>query len=130
MGVVVKGLKYVTNTSKVRAHIKYIGFRSNELAVEEARKEYGLDNTRFFSKDENNADYKQFLERIENHKALQHPKSVKMHKMVFSLKQEDYKNYLCDFFYCGVFYLLNLQVCPVNKRSRHNPPFWKRRTDL
>ena len=96
MGVVVKGLKYVTSMSKVKAHIKYIGFRSNELAVAKAREEYGLDNTRFFSKSENNADYKQFIERIENHKALQHPKSVKMHKMVFSLKQEDYKNYLLD----------------------------------
>ena len=96
MGVVVKGLKYVTSMSKVKAHIKYIGFRSNELAVAKAREEYNLDNTRFFSESENNADYKQFIERIENHKALQHPKSVKMHKMVFSLKQEDYKNYLLD----------------------------------
>ena len=85
MGVVVKGLKYVTQISKVKAHIKYIGFRSNELAVIKAREEYGLDNTRFFSKDENNADYKQFVERIENHKALRHPKSVKAHKMVFLL---------------------------------------------
>ena len=96
MGVIVKGLKYVTQTSKVKAHIKYIGFRSNELAVTKAIKEYGLDNTRFFSKNENNTDYKKFIERVENHKALQHPKSVKIHKMIFSLKQEDYKNYLMD----------------------------------
>ena len=66
------------------------------MATSQAREEYGLDNTKFFSKDSNNADYKAFIDRIENHKALKHSKSVKMHKMVFSLKQEDYKNYLLD----------------------------------
>ena len=96
MGVVVKGLKYVQKMEHVKGHLKYIGFRSNELATSQAREEYGLDNTKFFSKDSNNADYKAFIDRIENHKALQHSKSVKMHKMVFSLKQEDYKNYLLD----------------------------------
>ena len=96
MGVVVKGLKYVQKMEHVKGHLKYIGFRSNELATSQAREEYGLDNTKFFSKDSNNADYKAFIDRIENHKALQHSKSVKMHKMVFSLKQEDYKNYLTD----------------------------------
>ncbi|MBP3906009.1 MAG: hypothetical protein J6D47_21150 [Peptostreptococcaceae bacterium] len=96
MGVVVKGLKYVQKIEHVKGHLKYIGFRSNELATSQAREEYGLDNTKFFSKDSNNADYKAFIDRIENHKALKHSKSVKMHKMVFSLKQEDYKNYLLD----------------------------------
>lgn len=96
MGVVVKGLKYVQKIDHVKGHLKYIGFRSNELATSQAREEYGLDNTKFFSKDSNNADYKAFIDRIENHKALKHSKSVKMHKMVFSLKQEDYKNYLLD----------------------------------
>ena len=96
MGVVVKGLKYVQKIDHVKGHLKYIGFRSNELATSQAREEYGLDNTKFFSKDSNNADYKAFIDRIENHKALKHSKSVKMHKMVFSLKQEDYKNYLAD----------------------------------
>lgn len=96
MGVVVKGLKYVQKIDHVKGHLKYIGFRSNELATSQAREEYGLDNTRFFSKDSNNADYRAFIDRIENHKALKHSKSVKMHKMVFSLKQEDYKNYLSD----------------------------------
>ena len=96
MGVVVKGLKYVQDIKHVKGHLKYIGFRSNELATSQAREEYGLDNTKFFSKDSNNADYKAFIDRIENHKALKHSKSVKMHKMVFSLKQEDYKNYLLD----------------------------------
>lgn len=96
MGVVVKGLKYVQKIDHVKGHLKYIGFRSNELATSQAREEYGLDNTKFFSKDSNNADYKAFIDRIENHNALKHSKSVKMHKMVFSLKQEDYKNYLLD----------------------------------
>ena len=96
MGVVVKGLKYVQKIEHVKGYLKYIGFRSNELATSQAREEYGLDNTKFFSKDSNNADYKAFIDRIENHKALKHSKSVKMHKMVFSLKQEDYKNYLLD----------------------------------
>lgn len=96
MGVVVKGLKYVQKIEHVKGHLKYIGFRSNELADSQAREEYGLDNTKFFSKDSNNADYKAFIDRIENHKALKYSKSVKMHKMVFSLKQEDYKNYLSD----------------------------------
>ena len=96
MGVVVKGLKYVQKIDHVKGHLKYIGFRSNELATSQAREEYGLDNTKFFSKDSNNADYKAFIDRIENHKALKHSKSVKMHEMVFSLKQEDYKNYLLD----------------------------------
>lgn len=96
MGVIVKGLRYVQKIEHVKGHLKYIGFRSNELANSKAREEYGLDNTKFFSKDTNNADYKAFISRIENHKALKHSKSVKMHKMIFSLKQEDFKNYLSD----------------------------------
>lgn len=96
MGVVVKGLRYVQKIEHVKGHLKYIGFRSNELATHQAREEYGLDNTKFFSKESNNADYKAFIERIETHKALKHHKSVKMHKMVFSLKQEDLKNYITD----------------------------------
>lgn len=96
MGVVVKGLRYAQNMAHVQRNIKYIGFRSNELATERVREELGLDKTRFFSKDSNNADYKAFIKRIETHKALRHPKSVKMHKLVFSLKEEDFKNYIQD----------------------------------
>lgn len=96
MGVVVKGLKYVSNMGEVKAHIKYIGFRSDEVAKKDALKEYGLDNADFFSASRDNEDYKGFINRIEKHNALKHSKSVKMQKIVFSLKQEDFRNYLLD----------------------------------
>lgn len=96
MGVVVKGLKHVNDMGRVKAHVKYIGFRSDELATKRAINEYGLDNANFFSAERDNSDYKSFISRIANHKALQHQKAVKMHKLVFSLKQEDFKNYLLD----------------------------------
>lgn len=96
MGVVVKCLKHEQNMAKVSKHIKYIGFRSNELATDKAYGELGVDKTKFFSQDANNADYKDFIKRVETHKALQHSKSVKIQKLVFSLKEEDLKNYIQD----------------------------------
>ena len=46
MGVVVKGLKYVQKIDHVKGHLKYIGFRSNELATSQAREEYCIKDER------------------------------------------------------------------------------------
>lgn len=73
----------VKNIKKVNAHLKYVGFRSREQGEEKS----------FFSEHSDKADYKAFLQRIESHKALKHSNSVKAHKIVFSLREGDYKEY-------------------------------------
>lgn len=84
MGVFVKKTGSINNTSKIKAHIKYIGFRSRE--VDEKTKG-------FFDRNNNGVNYKEFLDRVKNDKALQHPKSVKAQKLIFSLRENDYANY-------------------------------------
>lgn len=71
------------DVSKIKSHAKYVGFRSNERG----------DSKGFFDKNTDKADYKEFIKRIENNPALQHSKSIKAHKMLFALKQEDYEIY-------------------------------------
>lgn len=94
MGVIVKGTGYTNQISKVIGHLKYIGFRSDEIAEKKVREELGLDKGRFFTKDKNSEDYKVFLKDIETDKRLKHSKSIKAHKLVFSLKEVDFDNYL------------------------------------
>src|SRR5690554_4904341 len=73
------GLKSIT---KVKAHVKYVGFRSQE------REEKG-----FFGRDDDRVNYNDFLKRIENNPALKHTESIKAHKLIFALKEEEYKAY-------------------------------------
>jgi hypothetical protein len=83
--VVVKNLRGLNQVKQVKEHLKYIGFRSQELYKE---KHLG-----FFSKDEENSNMKEFLNRIDKNEALQHPKSIKARKLVFSLKEWHYDLY-------------------------------------
>lgn len=87
MGVIVKKTGQLSKVSDLKAHIKYIGFRSQEIDKE-------LKDGRFFNDKFDNVNYKGFLKEIESNKALQHPKSIKGHKFVFSLNQRDYEAYL------------------------------------
>lgn len=87
MGVIVKKTGQLSKVSDLKAHIKYIGFRSQEIDKE-------LKDGRFFNDKFDNVNYKSFLSGIENNKALKHPKSVKGHKLVFSLNQREYEAYL------------------------------------
>lgn len=87
MGVIVKKTGQLSKVSDLKAHIKYIGFRSQEIDKE-------LKDGRFFNDKFDNVNYKGFLKGIENNKALQHPKSIKGHKFVFSLNQREYEAYL------------------------------------
>ncbi|MGD9678942.1 MAG: hypothetical protein AB7V16_11430 [Vulcanibacillus sp.] len=80
--LLVKHLGALKDIGKVEAHVKYIGFRSEEIH------EKG-----FFDRVSDHADYKSFLERISNNQALQHSESIKAHKLVFSLRREDYNAY-------------------------------------
>lgn len=86
MGVVfIKRTFGLKNISQVKAHAKYIGFRSRELPEEEKG---------FFDKDNDKfADYKKFIKRIESNRAIRHPNAVKAHKLIFSLKEVDYNAY-------------------------------------
>lgn len=84
MGVFAKSTGYTKNFKTIKNHLKYIGFRSIE------KEEKGA----FFDRDNNKVDYKDFYKRLEENKALKHPNSVKAHKMVFSLREEDYNSYL------------------------------------
>lgn len=74
----------VTDTKTVKHHLKYIGFRSREIVPGQER---------FFSGTEDRADWRKFYEGVEKHKALQHSNTVKIHKLVFSLKEQDYAAY-------------------------------------
>lgn len=81
--IVVKHLGAVKDIGSVEAHAKYIGFRSRDKQEDKG----------FFGRDENYANYQDFLNRITEHKALRHSKSNKAHKMIISLKQVDYDAY-------------------------------------
>lgn len=81
--VFIKNTRALNKINQVEAHAKYVGFRSKEIS------EKG-----FFGRDSNKVDYKEFVKRIEKHPALQHSKSIKAHKLIFSLKEVDYNAYL------------------------------------
>ena len=81
--VVVKHLGTIKDIGSVEAHAKYVGFRSRDKQEDKG----------FFGREENHADYKDFLNRITEHKALRHSKANKAHKMIISLKQVDYDAY-------------------------------------
>ena len=69
--------------SRLVSHLKYIGFRSRELS------EKG-----FFDRASDNTDYRKFVKRIMDNKALRHPLCIKAHKLMFALHANDYKAYL------------------------------------
>lgn len=71
------------NLKNAIAHIKYVGFRSREVG----------DKKGFFSEKSENADYKAFIRRIEDNKALQHSNTVKIQKIVIALQKEEYDIY-------------------------------------
>lgn len=84
MGVFIKKTGSIKTIKQLVAHSKYIGFRSREIE----------DNSKgFFGRDNNYEDYKKFIKRIQNNKAIKHPNSIKAHKLVFSLKGVDYGAY-------------------------------------
>lgn len=74
----------VRKISQVIAHLKYIGFRSRERYE---------DDKGFFNQSTDMADWRKFVEGVKNHKALQHHSTVKIHKMIFSLREKDYAEY-------------------------------------
>lgn len=76
---ITRGLQQIEH---VVAHVKYVGFRSREAG------EKG-----FFSRDEDRADYKAFVDRVKQHPALRHSKTIKVRKMIFSLREKDYQAY-------------------------------------
>lgn len=86
MGVIIKGTGYTNQVSKVIGHLKYIGFRSNEIAEQKVREDLNLEKGKFFTKNKNSENYKSFIKDIENDKRLKHSKSIKAHKLVFSLR--------------------------------------------
>lgn len=95
MSVVVKHTGYISKgISQLKAHVKYIGFRSDEMLTKEIKEDLNLEKGRFFNDKKNSVDYREFIKRIESNKALKHQKSVKAHKFVFSLKEKDLDNYL------------------------------------
>lgn len=75
----------IKNIEELAGHLKYIGFRSQELSEEQHKG--------FFGRDNDHVNYKAFIARVKNNKALKHPRCVKAHKLVFSLRQTDYEAY-------------------------------------
>ncbi len=77
----VKWTGVLKSVKDVKAHAKYVGFRSQEL------NEKG-----FFTKDHDQYHaYQNFIDRIKDNPALQHSKSAKAHKLIFSMKDKDYE---------------------------------------
>jgi hypothetical protein len=83
--VVIKGFRGLQTIKQLKAHAKYVGENSKQLADHE--------KGAFFSRDEDKADIKQFIKRVEKHPSLQHSLSIKVQKMVLSLTEEDYEAY-------------------------------------
>ncbi|SFV03631.1 hypothetical protein [Alicyclobacillus macrosporangiidus] len=76
-------VRYKKTMDRVRANVKYIGFRAREQEEEER----GFFNAKL----DHGADYRTFLSQIEHHPALQHPSAVKAHTMILSLRETDYR---------------------------------------
>jgi hypothetical protein len=75
-------VRHTNSIEKARVMALYIGFRARERAEHERG---------FFNEHvDHGADYKRHLREIENHPALQHSKTVKVHTMILSLRQGDY----------------------------------------
>ncbi|QSO50133.1 relaxase/mobilization nuclease domain-containing protein [Alicyclobacillus mengziensis] len=82
--VVVKH-RYKQDIGQVRAHLKYIGFRARELGEEKG----------FFNDHQDKgADYETFLNKIEQHQALQHSATVKLHSLIISMRGEDMRAFI------------------------------------
>lgn len=73
----------VTELNKLKAHLKYIGYRSKEVG----------DKKGHFDKTLERVDYKDFYKRVIENKALQHSNTVKAQKLMFALPKEDYAAY-------------------------------------
>lgn len=74
----------VRDFKTVKEHLKYIGFRSREIV---------LGQERFFTGTKDRADWRDFYEGVANHRALQHSDTIKIHKVIFSLRDIDYEAY-------------------------------------
>lgn len=84
------GSKNENASRKVLSHLQYIGFRSRELDHESDT--YGV-----FNKEHDHASIDEFYELIKNDKALQHPNTVKLHKMIIGFQREWFDRYGVDY---------------------------------
>jgi len=80
--VVVKATRAISYARSVAKHVNYIGFRSRES-----------NNKGLFGPDKDNENGKEFTERVLSNKALQHSKSIKVQKLIFSLQGPHYEQY-------------------------------------
>lgn len=83
----VKILKNVKSVKTLGDHLKYIGFRSRETRG---------DTLGFFNQTEDKANWKSFVDSVANEKAFTHDRTVKAHKIILSLRNEDYQAYLAS----------------------------------
>ncbi len=80
--VIVKHTGGLSKIHSVKNHLKYIGYRSEEV------KEKG-----HFDRENDRADMNKFIDRIKENPALKHHRAIKVQKLVFSLRQDDYEAY-------------------------------------
>lgn len=93
MPVIIKKTGHLTAIKQLKAHIKYIGFRSQEIEREEGDI-YKFPKGHFFNSNFDNVNFKSFVKNIEENKALRYKKSVKAHKFIFSLNEYNYDKYI------------------------------------
>ncbi|QVY63931.1 hypothetical protein [Cytobacillus gottheilii] len=74
------------NVSTTKRGVYYIGVDSKDISKENQKQWFGPEEDLI-------RDPKRFVDRVKNHRALKHSKSVKSHHMIFSLRKMDYDAY-------------------------------------
>lgn len=85
--LVVLKVRYTKKLNHAKNQVLYIAERSRELEKE---------NREVFSSTEDRADYRAFMDRLDD-KATRHPKAVKSHHLIISMKREDFDRYGADY---------------------------------
>lgn len=83
--VMIKATRALQTLDQVKSHTNYVGYGSKQLGEQE--------RGAFFSKDKDKASHSAFIQRVAENPALQHSLSIKVQKLVFSLREEDYRAY-------------------------------------
>lgn len=84
----VKNRRPTNNINATKRGVYYIGVDSKDVSNEpELQKKW------FGPGDDLISDPKPFIDRISSHRALKHPKAVKSHHLIFSLRKKDYEAY-------------------------------------
>lgn len=86
-GMVFLKVGYTKDLGKAQAHVKYVCFRAKELEYQ---------GREIFGPEKDRDDARAFIKRIDD-PATKHSQSVKIHKILISMRQEDFEKYGADY---------------------------------